>query len=151
VEDEKILSSIEIGGFDFRANGMHTAMTISAVLRPNVDPRVAERRVREEIARVADDTPSDSMIERAKGELAREFLADTRGDGVRGLAFNLGYFAWTDHQTEGINNWLDAVDGVTGRDLSDMVRRYLLRAPQVVVTTLPGGPSGQVRGNGGVR
>jgi predicted Zn-dependent peptidase len=146
VEEEQMLSSIEIRGFDFRAPRTPAPFTVTAILRPDIDPHLAEQRIREEIARAVKTAPSDAEMERAQGALARDFLADTRGDGARGLAFNLAFFAQVHDRPERINTWLGEVDRVTARDLSEVARRYLLRAPQIVVTTLPGGSPASVGG-----
>jgi zinc protease len=136
-DERQLVTYIETSGVDLQGSSDPVPLIITAVVKRGVDPETAESAIREEIVRLATNPVPRADLERAKGVLAREFLARTRGGGSRGLAYNLGFYATVHRNPELINSWLHAVDAVTQNDLSTIVARLFNAPPRVVVTTLP--------------
>lgn len=137
VDGRQLVTQIETSGVDLRGSSDPVPLIITAVVKRGVDPETAERAIGEEIVRLAINPIPRADLERAKGGLAREFLAETRGGGSRGLAYTLGFYTTVNRNPELINSWLHAVDAVTQNDLSTIVARLFNSPPRVVVTTLP--------------
>lgn len=140
-DERRLVTRIETSGLGFRGSSDPAPFIVTAVVERGVDPETAERAIGEEIIRLAVNPVARADLERAKGVLAREFLAATRSDGSRGLAYNLGFYATVNRKPELINSWLHAVDAVTQNDLSTIVARLFNSPPRVVVTTVP--PAGE--------
>jgi zinc protease len=136
-DERQLVTHIETSGVDLQGSSDPVPLTITAMLKPGVDPMTAEKAIGEELARLAMNPVAPADLERAKGVLARKFLAETRGGGSRGLAYALGFYATVNRNPELINSWLHAVDAVTQNDLSAIVARLFNSPPRVVVTTLP--------------
>jgi predicted Zn-dependent peptidase len=137
VDERQLVTHIEVSGVGLHGSSDPVPLIITAVVKAGVNPETAERAIGEEIARLATNPFPHADVERAKSVLARQFLAETRGGGSRGLAFSLGLYATVNRNPELINSWLHAVDTVTPNDLSTIAARLFNSPPRVVVTTLP--------------
>jgi predicted Zn-dependent peptidase len=137
VDGRQLVTQIETSGVDLQGSSDRVPLIITAVVKPGVDPESAERAIGEEIVRLAANPVPHADLQRAKSVLARQFLAQTRGTGSRGLAYTLGFYTTVNRNPGLINSWLHAVDAVTQNDLSTIVTRLFSSAPRVVVTTLP--------------
>lgn len=140
VAERRVLEQVEVAGFDFRLSRVPGPLEVTAYLGRGLAALPARQALEEELRRLAEDPPTAAELARAKAVLAREFLEDTRNDGVRGLAFNLVYFTAVHDAPERINAWLEAVDAVSAEDVAELARVVFGDGARVVVETIP--PSG---------
>lgn len=130
------LTQLEINGIGFTGYGVPAPLFIQADLRQFVSAETAERAIAGELHRVTRGEFTEADLVRAKNRLAREFVVESRGRGVRGLVYHLGSLA-TAGQPELINGWLEKLDAVTVKDISAAAAKYLATPPRFTVISSP--------------
>lgn len=110
---------------------------LQAIARSSMPIDQAEPVLRAEIARLADEGPTEAEVERAKAMLARQWL-DRVGD-LDGRADELSRFATQYGDPTRINDRTGVIMAVTADDIRTAFARHLVEAHPVVVKYVPAG------------
>ena len=109
--------------------------TAYAILASGHQPAEAERMLREQIARLADQPIAPAELAKVKTQLLTRALEQRQTP--MGLAFALGQAALTEGDPARVNTDLVALQKVTGEDVQRVLRTYVTGAHSVTIDYLP--------------
>jgi zinc protease len=110
--------------------------TIVATARPGKTLNAVRNSIEKQLARLADDGPSERELQQARNTLESQFL--NRLEFVNAKANQLNEYYYFTGNPDGFQRDLDRYRAVTAADVKRVVSRYLL-APRVTLSIVPQG------------
>lgn len=132
VREESLLREIGIWTNDHRGPDV---LTLQALLTERADQAVVEKRLMEEIGRLAKEGPTQAELDKARQRLQSYFLFSLEGNLSRATQLGSYELFWGDARL--LNEELDHFFAVTKEQVQGAVAKYLTTNKRSVVTILP--------------